>query len=473
MVLKRILATILSVGILSVDCFSLEAQDTVRLDLDACLSIALSSNPTIKISDMEIERVDYSKKEAIGGLLPNVSFGATYNRMLQKQVMYMNMDGFGGSSGGGGEADEKASRASSSRQGIKMGLDNSYSLGFQASVPLIAPQLWASLKLNDSQILESVEASRSSKISMVNEVKSAYYRLMLAEASRRVIQESYDMAAFTHEIYSKKYEAGAASDYEVLRTSVAMKNIEPELLQADIAIKQARLNLLILMGLNADFPLEISGTLSDYEKTMYEDAMSLSRDYAGNTELRQNELRIATLRQALKVQKMAWYPTLSASINYNWTSNSNGSPFRNFQWNPYSVFGLTLNVPIFQGGSRYIRQKQAQIQVDEMMMQRENLQRSVQSQVDLAIDNITLNVKQIASSSESVKEAERAHDIMDKSFKIGAASYLDLRDSELALTQSRLSYYQSIYNYLIANATLEQLLGNADIEKYEKINNGL
>ena len=99
-------------------------------------------------------------------------------------------------------------------------------------------------------------------------------------------------------------------------------------------------------------------------------------------------------------------------------------------------------------------------------MQRENLERSVSSQVTLAIDNINVNVKQIASCSESVAEAERAHDIMKQSFEIGAASYLDLRDSELALTRARLTRFQAIYNFLIANSELELLLGNAPIEKY-------
>ena len=224
--------------------------------------------------------------------------------------------------------------------------------------------------------------------------------------------------------------------------------------------------MLILMGMDADFPLEVAGELSDYEKTMYDDAMGLSRDYSANTELKQNELQIQALNNALDVQKMAWLPTLSATANYNWTSMSQGNPLRNFRWSPYSMVGLTLSVPLFEGGSRYSKQKQAQIQVDEMKWQRENLERSVSSQVDLAIDNIMLNVKQIASTSESVNQADRAHDIMEKSFNIGAASYLDLRDSELALTQARLAYYQSIYNYLVANSSLELLLGNAPIEKY-------
>ncbi len=45
-----------------------------------------------------------------------------------------------------------------------MGLDNSYQAGFNASVPLIAPQLWKTLKLNDSQILQNVEAARASRL---------------------------------------------------------------------------------------------------------------------------------------------------------------------------------------------------------------------------------------------------------------------------------------------------------------------
>ena len=397
--------------------------------------------------------------------------------MLAKQVMYMNMDKMGALGDGFGDSgdapdngdtapDGGSTTAGKGSNGIKMGLDNSYSLGFQASVPLIAPQLWKSLKLSDSQILQTIENARASRLSLINEVKNAYYTLLLAVDSRKVIQASYDMAKLTHEIYQKQFQAGAASDYDVLRTSVAMKNVEPDLVQSEIAIKQAKLQLLILMGMDADFPLEVAGELSDYEKTMYDDAMGLSRDYSANTELKQNELQIQALNNVLDVQKMAWLPALSATANYNWTSMSQGNPLRNFRWSPYSMVGLTLSVPLFEGGSRYSKQKQAQIQVDEMKWQRENLERSVSSQVDLAIDNIMLNVKQIASTSESVNQADRAHDIMEKSFNIGAASYLDLRDSELALTQARLAYYQSIYNYLVANSSLELLLGNAPIEKY-------
>ena len=437
------------------------------VSLDECLTIALSDNPTVKIADMEVERLDYSKREVIGQLLPTIDFGATYSRMLAKQVMYMNMDGFGDMGGNGNDGAEENSRAGEKKDnGIKMGLDNSYSLGFQASLPLIAPQLWKSIGVSDTQILRSLESARQSRQSLVNQVKNAYYTLLLAQDSRKVIQESYDMAALTNRTYQQQREAGAASDYDVLRTSVAMKNIEPEIVQADIAIKQARLQLLILMGLDSNFELEAASQLSDYEASMYETVLSINPDYSGNSDLRLLDIDSKLLKQNLDIQKLAFVPTLALTANYNWTSMSNGSPFSNFRWNPYSTIGVTLSVPIFHGGQRINKVKQAKIQYAETQWQRENLERSISMQVDLAIDNIQLNVKQIASSSESVAEADSAHTIMEKSFGIGAASYLDLRDPELSLTRARLAYYQAIYNYLVAGSNLELLLGNAPIERY-------
>lgn len=456
--------------------FSSQAQNSLTiardsLTLDDCLTIAMTNSPTVKVADMEVTRMDYSRKEVIGQLLPNVDFGGSYSRTLAKQTMYMNMDF--GSFGGGGESGIPETQSDSKKDnGIKMGLDNSYSLGFQASMPLIAPQLWQSLSISKEQVIRNLEAAKQSRQQLVNQVKSAYYALLLANDSRRVIQESYDMAALTHDTYVKQQQLGAASDYDVLRTSVAMKNIEPQITQAEIAIKRARLNLLILMGLDAEYDLKVAGRLADYQEGMYGAALAASNtDYSGNADLRLLDIDTNLTARNLKVQKLAYVPTLALTANYNWTSMSNGSPFKNFRWNPYSTIGLSLSVPIFSGGQRYHKVKQAKLQLEELRLQRENLERNIASQVNLAVDNIKMNVEQISSSAESVRQAETAHDIMEKSFRIGAASYLNLRDSELALTQSRLSYFQAIYNFLIAQSELELLQGTAPVEKYSSANN--
>lgn len=438
----------------------------LELSVDQCIAVALCQSPVVKVADMEITKADYSKKETLGQLLPSLSFDGSFNRTLQKQVTYMDFDAFGDMGFGGSDDAESEAAANSADNGFKVGLDNMYSLGFQMSLPLVAPQLWASLKLSDTQIAQAAEQARASRLDLVNQVKNACYTLLLAYDSQRVVKESYDMAALTHDIYTKRHAAGDASEYEVLRTSVAMKNIEPEMIQSEIAVRRAHMQLAILMGVDADTKFTLSGQLKDYEGEKYADVLALQPDLTDNTSLAQNELQTRTLEQSLKLQKAAWWPTLALGANYNWNSSSNGSPFRNFRWNPYSMIGLSLSLPIYQGGQRYNRIKKAQIELEQMHFTRENLVRSLTSQAELAIDNIRLNVKQIASSENSVQEAERAHDIQQQSFEIGAATYLDLRDSELSLTRARLAYLQAIYNYLVAASDLELLLGNAPVDSY-------
>lgn len=80
-------------------------------------------------------------------------------------------------------------------------------------------------------------------------------------------------------------------------------------------------------------------------------------------------------------------------------------------------------------------------------------------QVDLSLDNINREANQIVASQRGMAQARRAYDIMQRSFELGAASWLDLRDSELANTTAQLNFYQAVYNYLVSVSQLDLLLG--------------
>ena len=65
-----------------------------------------------------------------------------------------------------------------------------------------------------------------------------------------------------------------------------------------------------------------------------------------------------------------------------------------------------------------------------------------------------------------MRQAEKAYAIMQKSFEIGSATFIELNDADLALTNSRLSYNQAIYDFLAAKSDLQLLLGNTNLEQY-------
>ena len=416
----------------------------LALTLDECVRIALNDNPTIKVKEMEITRVDYSRKEALGKLFPTINLAGQYTRNLSLQTMYMDTP--------------------EGTMAIKMGSDNTHNGGFQAQIPLVVPQLWKSVKLNENQILQNVEAARANKLSLVNQVEKTYYALLLAIDSKNVIEENHATAKLNAEIFQKKYELGAASEYDVLRANVAVSNLEPSIVEAENSINALLLQLKVLMGMDVRTDITPSQHLADFRGEMYEriinNIMGSDTTLANNTSLKAMDLQTDYLKKALDVQKMAWYPTLTGSASLMWHSMNNGSPVSGFRWSRASNVGLTLAFPIFQGGQRHYKQKQAEIAVEEMKWQRENLEHNLHMQVATQNNTITKNLKQIESNEAGVHMAEKANEIMQKSFKIGAASFIQLRDTEDALMAARLAYYQAIYNYLVASSDLEFVLGN-------------
>ena len=422
----------------------LTGKAQLALSLDECIRIALNENPTIKVNEMEITRVDYSRKEVVAQLLPTINLAGQYTRNLSLQTMYMDTP--------------------NGTMAIKMGSDNTHAAGLQAQIPLVVPQLWKSIKLNENQILQNLEKARANKLSLVNQVEKAYYALLLAQDSKRVIEENHATAKLNADIFQKKFDLGAASEYDVLRANVAVTNLEPSILEAENSINALLLQLKVLMGMDVRTEIAPSQQLSDFRGELYARAMSntLGSDttLANNTSLKSLDLQTDYLKKALDVQKMAWFPTLTGSASMMWHSMNNGSPFTGLRWSRASNVGLTLAFPIFQGGQRYYKQKQAEIAVEEMKWQRENLERSLHMQVATQNDVIAKNLKQIESNEAGVNMAVKANDIMQQSFKIGAASFIQLRDTEDALMAARLSYYQAIYNYLVAESDLEYVLGN-------------
>ena len=430
------------VGVFSVAVPVYAQTDTLRLSRQECVAIALNESQTLKVADMEIKKADYSQKEVLANLFPAIDFTGAYQRAIELQSMNMSMGGMS--------------------QTIKMGTDNNWNLGFSASMPLINASLWKSIGLSDTQILQSLESARASRLDLVNNVNKAYYALLLAIDSRKVIRQNYDLAKLNAEIYERQYKAGTASEYDMLRSQVQVTNVEPELLQADIAVRQCQLQLAVLMGIETRATLMPTVGLSDMQQEMYGYYLGDNRSLSDNTSLRSLDINRKLAQQNVTMQKMAWVPTLAATFNINWNAMSNDNPFKNQHFNPYSNVGLALQIPIFHGGAKYQKLRQAQVQVKQLDLQRETLVNSLNMQVDLALDNINRQVNQISSSEEGMKSAEKAREIMQKSFEIGAATYLNLRDSEMALTSAQLSYYQAIYNYLVSTSELDTLLGREE-----------
>lgn len=431
------------------------AQDTLRLGLGEALEIALSENPTVKVADKEIQKKKYARKGSYAALFPQVNFSADYTRTLKKQVMYM--DGF--DMGSTGEEQPGGSEMPDMGGGIEVGRDNNWTLGFNASLPLVNASLWKSLSISALDVELAVEQARSSKIDMTNQVKKAFYAVLLANDSYRVFKETYDNAMNNYLDIRQKYEQGTVAEYDLIRADVTVRNSEPNLFQAQNAQALAAWQLKALMGMDLDQPIACEGSLTDFEPELFADYLATDTTLAENSELKQLELQTLQLRKTLTMQKFDYLPTLSLTGMYQWNAMNNDFRFKNYLWNPYSVIGLSLTVPLFSGGSKFYTVKQTRVSIDQMVLQQEDTRRNLQLAVRQALDNMKTCVKQFDAARHGVKQAERGYMISQKRYDTGAGTYLELNDSQLALTQAQLNFNQAIYNYMVAKSDLQKIAG--------------
>ena len=119
---------------------SFGASAQMKLSLADAIDLALSENPTVKVAELEVQRFDYVKRQTWGNLCPQPRAAGSYQRSIVKSEM---------------------------RGGISFGADNTFAVQGDLSLPLFAPQVYRTMKLNDTQMAAAVEAARGSRIALV------------------------------------------------------------------------------------------------------------------------------------------------------------------------------------------------------------------------------------------------------------------------------------------------------------------
>ena len=285
-----------------------QAVDTTAaatvLTLEDALRIALSENASVKVADMEIERTGYARKGTYASLFPQVSGSGSYQRTIKKQVMYMDFDIGGMSSGGGG--------------GIEVGRWNTWSAGISASMPLVNAQLWKNLRISEENVELAVEKARSSRLETVNQVKQAFFSCLLAKEAFEVYKSAYENALANCEQIQRRFNAQKASELELTRSKTTLANAIPNVYDAESSVILALWQLKAVMGVNLDTDIDVAGDLDDYaEHMLYDLYASEDLSLEDNSTMRQLALQAEQLADAIKVQQYAYLPTLSLSFNYS------------------------------------------------------------------------------------------------------------------------------------------------------------
>jgi outer membrane protein TolC len=166
--------------------------------------------------------------------------------------------------------------------------------------------------------------------------------------------------------------------------------------------------------------------------------------------------------QKLDIQrnKLQYIPTISTFWNYNKNAQRQEfNFFNNGDWFTTNLVGININVPIWNGGQRQAKIKQAQLNLSKT----ENTISQVKQAIDLQqqVSKITL-VNALSSldiQDRNVALAERVYQLTKKKYEQGLGSSFELLQVEQSLQDAQNNYFQSLYDAVIAKVGLLKSIG--------------
>lgn len=417
------------------------SEEQLNLTLESAVELALDQNLTVKIADQEIKRVDWLTKENWYALLPGVSASGQYTNNVLKPVFFS--DFFPGGK-------------------MEVGSTHSYAVTGALQVPIISMPLFKNIELSEIELKGALESLRNTKIELLAQVKNSFYGILMMEESLKVLQESYNNAKETANNIKKMYENGLASEYDMIRSDVSVRNITPSIAQAKSGLELANMQLKVLLSLDLNTPIKLEGDINSYKEQMVASSPTLHPLLEGNSNLRTLDIQLESLNKTFELIRSQRLPSLAGFANYQLQMQSNEFTFSEAWTNSFAV-GLSLQIPIFNKLSISLKEKQTKVGIQQLQYQRELMENNLAISVRNSQNEMNRAKVQLESDMEAVKQATKGYHIAKVRYNTGAGTLLELNDTEMALTNSKLNLNQTIYDYIKAKTEYDKVLGKESL----------
>jgi len=419
---------------------SVFSQEKVILTLEKSLELALSQNPYHLAAEERVDGAQSKVREAVSGFLPKLNSRGTYT--LDEKLFQLEFPSF--------IPGEPPTR-------VEVDFTRDYQFALDLTVPLYTGgRLKAGLKQANYNLKSTEEYVRQSQNLTIFNTKRAFYGCLLAKEFVRVAELALKDAEDLHKNVKSQYEVGLASQFDLLRSEVAVVNLRPQLIKAKNSFETAKLNLKTLLGMEISLPVEVEGNLI-YAPISPDLEQSVVRALQNRPEINQLMYQRKMTEELKKMAGAERLPTLALSGTFNyWADKLN---FEKNNWQDYYTINLVLNWSLFNGFGPSARMAQTDSALREIDLTMKGLRDSVEFDVNQSILKIEETKQTLQSQEKNVEQAEEALRIANLNFSEGMVTVLDVSAAQTALTQARVNYTLALHDYFVAEADYERALG--------------
>ncbi len=300
--------------------------------------------------------------------------------------------------------------------------------------------------------LDAAESDlENTRLSIIYGVKVAYYGYLQAGRNVAVGEETVLQLKKHMEQAQAFFAAGTRPKYDVTKAEVDLSNAKLALMHAVNYVRLAKLNLDNAMGIPGATDFSLVDDM-DYRKYNINLEDSVARAYTSRPDIRSMMAKKHGAEESLDLAKRGYYPTLSGYAQYNWAGTA--LPLSD-GWN----VGVSLTLPLFSGFSTSYQVQESRANYDLSVSNEEQLRQNVFYEVHQAYLNMKEAEERISSSELVVRQVQEVMDMAIGRYGAGVGTPIEVTDAQIALSNAKTTYIQSLSDYKLAQAALEKAIG--------------
>ena len=433
----------------------LQAQEKLILTLEKSIDLALKNNPEIKMAEKELSKARAGVGEALSILLPQLDASAnlSHNWKIQAQTIPNFLKPMLGPLAPPGMPDFVQ---------ISFGLENTLTYGASITQPLFLGGAGIAGVQTAKAMKRAAEYNfESKKQNLIHQSAIAFYSTLLTSELIKVQKEAFDQAKANLDIVTKKYNVGTASGFDKMRAEVDVANLEPGVISSRNNYQSALTYLRNVLGLDTKTELEISGEFRFIE----DDFSHIKLEQLQNSTLK-NRPEILALTEQKKITKKGiaiarsnFLPKLYFSTDYSFLAMKNDLRFSQSDFSEGFTSAISLQIPLFHGFRSSSQYQRAKLDHKIMLDTEKQINDGVFAEVEVSFNTFNEAKQKFMSAQRTVNLAEEALRLANLMYDEGANTQLDVLNSQLALTQAKMNYVSSLYEYQISRYQVRKVTG--------------
>jgi outer membrane protein len=406
------------------------------------LALAPDGNAQLKISGEALQQAQARSDQARAALLPDLSSSLTYrNQTVNLRANGLRFDiptvsgvsfAFPALVGPFGVTDARIT-------GSQSIFDFSSIRRYQASRSGISASQ-ADVAATEEQVSARVARAYLMGIRADADVETSRANVTLSQA---VLNQAEDQK-----------KTGTGTGIEITRAKVQLANDRQRLLVAENARRSAHLQLLRVMDLPLDTELELTDKLGYVPVDTITMEQARTQAMSARPDLKAQQQRETSARLSSSATKLERLPSVSFFGDYG----SIGSSLFDSAL-PTRTYGVTLRVPIFDGGRRDARRAEASSQYRVETVRTNDLKEQIELDIRLALDALHSAEEQVRVARDGLALSESELAQARRRYDAGVANSLEVTDAQTRLERARDNQTQALYSYNVAHIDLEQAMG--------------